>query len=104
MIEFKDFKHKDFGTIRSVTIHGISYFMAIDIGKALGYKNPEKAAEKYCSGTFLGITRLKTILKLDDTIRLIDHSDFKDKDHFRQWVEAIYRNDFQKGSLYEEDT
>lgn len=46
--ELKTFNHEQFGKIRTVMIKGKIMFMATDIAKALGYKNPRHAIINHC--------------------------------------------------------
>lgn len=46
--ELTVFNHELFGNIRTVMINGKIMFMATDIARALGYKNPRDAVIKHC--------------------------------------------------------
>ena len=41
MNKIQEFFNEKFGTVRTVTIDGVIYFVASDIARALGYKNPQ---------------------------------------------------------------
>lgn len=48
MSKIQEFFNKKFGTVRTVTIDGVVYFVGIDIAKSLGYSNAAKAVSKFC--------------------------------------------------------
>lgn len=47
-LEIKKFNHEMFGEIRTAIINGEMMFMATDVAKALGYKNPRHAVNAHC--------------------------------------------------------
>lgn len=48
MNRVKEFFNEHFGTVRTVTINNITYFVGIDIAKSLGYSNATKAISSHC--------------------------------------------------------
>lgn len=42
MNKIKEFFSKKFGSVRSIEIDGMIYFIGVDIAKALGYANASK--------------------------------------------------------------
>lgn len=48
MSKIKEFFNEKFGTVRTVEINGVVHFVASDIAKSLGYKNPQKAIRDHC--------------------------------------------------------
>ncbi len=42
-MEIKIFENAEFGSVRTVDIDGVVYFVAKDVAKILGYSNPQKA-------------------------------------------------------------
>ena len=42
------FKSNEFGEVRTIELNNKPYFVAIDITKSLGYKNPNKAVKDHC--------------------------------------------------------
>ena len=43
----KVFTHESFGKLRVVVIDGVIYFVAVDVARALGYQNPQRAIRSY---------------------------------------------------------
>lgn len=48
MNELQTFINKKFGSVRIISVDDKPYFVANDIAKALGYKNPSDATNKHC--------------------------------------------------------
>ena len=48
MNKIKEFFSKKFGSVRSIEIDGMVYFIGVDIAKALGYANASKAVSTHC--------------------------------------------------------
>ena len=48
MNKIQEFFNEKFGTVRTITIDDVIYFVASDIARALGYKNPQKAIRDHC--------------------------------------------------------
>ena len=48
MNKIQEFFNEKFGTVRTITIDGVIYFVGIDIAKSLGYSNAAKAVSKFC--------------------------------------------------------
>lgn len=44
------FNSNEFGEIRTVTIDGKPYFVAVDVATALGYATPRDAISRHCKG------------------------------------------------------
>ena len=54
------FKKEEFGEVRAITIEGEPFFIASDIARALGYKDPKDAIATYCkSGKVAKCTDVK---------------------------------------------
>lgn len=92
MNKIKEFMNEKFGTVRTVTINGVIYFVASDIAKALGYKNPQKAIRDHCkrvNDSFIpsngGEQKAKVITK-SDIYRLIVRSKLESADEFESWI------------------
>lgn len=90
--KIKEFISKKFGHVRTVIIDGTVYFVGIDITKALGYSNPQKAIRDHCKGvneTFIpskgGRQKAKVINK-SDIYRLIIRSKLPDAEEFETWI------------------
>lgn len=92
MSKIQEFFNEHFGTVRTVQIDGIVYFVASDIAKALGYKNPQKAIRDHCKRvnesfipTAQGQQKAKIITK-SDIYRLIVRSKLESADEFETWI------------------
>lgn len=48
MSNLQVFQNNEFGEIRTLLINNIPYFVATDIAKVLGYKNPRDAVNRHC--------------------------------------------------------
>ena len=92
MNKIQEFFNEKFGTVRTVTIDGVVYFVASDIARALGYKNPQKAIRDHCkrvNESFIpsngGEQKAKVITK-SDIYRLIVRSKLESADEFESWI------------------
>lgn len=92
MNKIQEFFNEKFGTVRTVTIDGVVYFVASDIARALGYKNPQKAIRDHCkrvNESFIpsngGEQKAKVIIK-SDIYRLIVRSKLESADEFESWI------------------
>lgn len=99
MNKIKEFWNKKFGTVRTVNINDVIYFVGIDIAKALGYVNERKAIMTHCknpiktdievmsqSGTSARKTQRMLCVTKSDIYRLIVRSKLNDIDEFESWV------------------
>lgn len=92
MNKIQEFFNEKFGSVRIVTINEEVYFVAADIAKALGYKNPQKAIRDHCkrvNESFIpsngGEQKAKVICK-SDIYRLIVRSKLSTADEFESWI------------------
>lgn len=92
MNKIKEFFNEKFGTVRTITIDNVTCFVATDIAKSLGYKNPQKAIRDHCkrvNEAFIpsngGKQKAKIIAK-SDIYRLIVRSKLESADDFESWV------------------
>ena len=92
MSKIQKFFNEKFGTVRTVFIDGKVCFVASDIAKALGYKNPQKAIRDHCkrvNESFIpsngGEQKTKVICK-SDIYRLIVRSKLESADEFESWI------------------
>lgn len=92
MGKIQEFFNEKFGTVRTVVIDGVVYFVASDIARALGYKNPQKAIRDHCkrvNESFIpsngGEQKAKVITK-SDIYRLIVRSKLESADEFESWI------------------
>jgi anti-repressor protein len=59
------FKNNQFGEVRVVEVDGKTYFVGIDVAKALGYTNPRKAINDHCRGVTKRYIGVETGVKSD---------------------------------------
>lgn len=86
------FNSSEFGEIRTVTIGGKPYFVAVDVAAALGYATPRDAISRHCKGvvkrdtpTSSGIQQMSYINE-GDLYRLIMKSKLPSAEKFESWV------------------
>lgn len=109
MSKIKEFFNEKFGTVRTVEINGVVYFVASDIAKSLGYKNPQKAIRDHCkrvNESFIpsngGEQKAKVIAK-SDIYRLIVRSKLDSAEEFESWVfDEILPTVERTGGYFEE--
>ena len=89
------FESPQFGRVRTIQIEGKPYFVASDIAKCLGYKEPHKAVQRHCRyGMKHTIphpqSKTKTlevnVIPEGDIYRLVVHSELPDAEKFESWV------------------
>ena len=109
MSKIQEFFNKKFGTVRTVTIDGVVYFVASDIARALGYKNPQKAIRDHCkrvNESFIpsngGEQKAKVITK-SDIYRLIVRSKLESADEFESWIFDEIMPTIEKTGAYIEE-
>ena len=83
---------KEFGSVRTVTKDGKTYFVGNDVAKALGYSETAKAIRTHCKGvsemdipTNGGIQTMKMITE-GDIYRLVIKSQLPQAEKFESWV------------------
>lgn len=86
------FKNEQFGEVRWTKINNKDYVVAIDIAKALGYKNPNDAITRHCKGyvkhavpTNSG-TQQMNVIPEGDIYRLAAKSELPGADEFEKWI------------------
>lgn len=109
MNKIQEFFNEKFGTVRTVTIDGVVYFVASDIARALGYKNPQKAIRDHCkrvNESFIpsngGEQKAKVIAK-SDIYRLIVRSKLESADEFESWIFDEIMPTIEKTGAYIEE-
>ena len=109
MGKIQEFFNENFGTVRTVTIDGVIYFVASDIARALGYKNPQKAIRDHCkrvNESFIpsngGEQKAKVITK-SDIYRLIVRSKLESADEFESWIFDEIMPTIEKTGAYIEE-
>lgn len=92
MNKIQEFFNEKFGTVRTITIDGVVYFVASDIARALGYKNPQKAIRDHCkrvNESFIpsnGGEQKANVITKSDIYRLIVRSKLESADEFESWI------------------
>ena len=83
---------KEFGSVRTVTKDGKTYFVGNDVAKALGYSETAKAIRTHCKGvsemdipTNGGVQTMKMITE-GDIYRLVIKSQLPQAEKFESWV------------------
>ena len=109
MGKIQEFFNEKFGTVRTITIDGVVYFVASDIARALGYKNPQKAIRDHCkrvNESFIpsngGEQKAKVITK-SDIYRLIVRSKLESADEFESWIFDEIMSTIEKTGAYIEE-
>ena len=109
MGKIQEFFNEKFGTVRTITIDGVVYFVASDIARALGYKNPQKAIRDHCkrvNESFIpsngGEQKAKVITK-SDIYRLIVRSKLESADEFESWIFDEIMPTIEKTGAYIEE-
>ena len=92
MNELQIFNNEDFGSVRTITKEGKTYFVGNDVAKALGYSETAKAIRTHCKGvsemdipTNGGIQTMKMITE-GDIYRLVIKSKLPQAEKFESWV------------------
>lgn len=93
MNELEIFKNEEFGEIRTVEQNGQIFFVANDIAKVLGYKNPSDATNKHCRNAIMvwgsdsiGRRQEFKMIPESDLYRLIISSKLPSAEKFEKWV------------------
>lgn len=109
MSKIQEFFNEKFGTVRTAVIDEVIYFVASDIARALGYKNPQKAIRDHCkrvNESFIpsngGEQKAKVITK-SDIYRLIVKSKLDTADKFETWVFDEIMPTIEKTGAYIEE-
>lgn len=90
--ELQIFNNEEFGSVRTVTKDGKTYFVGNDVAKALGYSETAKAIRTHCKGvsemdipTNGGVQTMKMITE-GDIYRLVIKSQLPQAEKFESWV------------------
>ena len=93
MNELEIFKNEEFGEIRTVEQNGQIFFVANDVAKVLGYKNPSDATNKHCRNAIMvwgsdsiGRRQEFKMIPESDLYRLIISSKLPSAEKFEKWV------------------
>ena len=92
MNELQIFNNEEFGSVRTITKDGKTYFVGNDVAKALGYSETAKAIRTHCKGvsemdipTNGGVQTMKMITE-GDIYRLVIKSQLPQAEKFESWV------------------
>ena len=93
MNELQTFMNQKFGSVRIMKVEDKPFFVANDIAKALGYKNPSDATKKHCKKAImvwgsdsLGRQQEFKVIPEGDIYRLITRSKLPSAEEFEMWV------------------
>lgn len=108
--EIKNFVNEQFGTIRTIVIDDMPWFVAVDVAAALGYANPRKAVLDHCKGvtkrdtpTSSGVQQMSYINE-GDLYRLIMKSKLPSAEKFENWVMNEVLPSIRKHGIYATDS
>ena len=87
------FKNDRFGEVRVVEIEGKTYFVGIDVTRALGYKNVNDAISRHCRGYVKhavpdsqGFNQMTNVIPEGDVYRLAAKSELPGAEEFESWI------------------
>lgn len=118
MNKIQEFFNEKFGTVRTITIDGVIYFVGIDIAKSLGYSNAAKAVSTHCkraiksdidvssqNGNAHKARKFQEMLVItkSDIYRLIVRSKLESADEFESWIFDEIMPTIEKTGAYIEE-
>ena len=118
MNKIQEFFNEKFGTVRTITIDGVIYFVGIDIAKSLGYSNAAKAVSTHCkraiksdidvssqNGNAHKARKSQEMLVIckSDIYRLIVRSKLESADEFESWIFDEIMPTIEKTGAYIEE-
>jgi prophage antirepressor-like protein len=87
------FKNSQFGEVRVTEIDGKTYFVGIDVTRALGYKNVNDAVTRHCKGCVKhavldnnGVAQTMNVIPEGDIYRLAAKSELPGAEAFESWI------------------
>jgi prophage antirepressor-like protein len=99
------FNNQEFGQVRWIEIDNKPYAVAVDVARALGYKNTNDAVNRHCKGVvkhegvkFNGGT--PSLITESDVYRLITHSELPGAEKFESWVFDEILPSIRKTGMY----
>lgn len=102
-----NFEHNE---VRTFLENDVPYFVANDVAKTLGYKNPSKATNDHCKKAIetwgndsLGRRQKFKIIPESDVYRLIIKSNLPSADKFESWVMEEVLPQIRKHGMYATD-
>lgn len=107
MANLQIFAFEGTNEIRTLLINDEPYFVANDIAKVLGYKNPSKATNDHCKKAIkawgndsLGRRQEFKVIPEPDMYRLIIKSNLPDAERFENWVMEEVLPTIRKHGMY----
>ncbi|WP_058634408.1 BRO-N domain-containing protein [Aureimonas ureilytica] len=107
------------GTVRTVTIDGVTWFVGKDVAARLGYSDPTNAMKQHCRGVVfhhpisdaLGREQKARVLSEADVLRLIVASKLPAAERFERWIFEVVLPEIRRtggfrpgGGVYSADT
>ena len=94
MSELQVFNHAEFGSVRTITVEGESYFVGKDVAEILGYSNTRKALADHVDEEDKGVTKCDTpggvqnltVINESGLYSLILSSKMPTAKRFKHWV------------------
>jgi prophage antirepressor-like protein len=87
------FNNPKFGEVRVTEIDGKTYFVGIDVAKALGYADPKGAISRHCKGALIqrlsdsqGVPHDYLVISEGDIYRLAAKSQLPGAEAFESWI------------------
>ena len=103
----KIFQNSKFGDVRVIEVNGEPYFVANDVAKALGYKNPSDATNTHCKKAIvrrgsdsLGRRQDFKVIPEGDIYRLVIKSQLPGADEFESWIFDEVLPSIRKNGMY----
>ena len=118
MSKIQEFFNEKFGTVRTITIDGVVYFVGIDIAKSLGYSNAAKAVSTHCKKAIKSDIDVSSqngnahkarksqemlVITKSDIYRLIVRSKLESADEFESWIFDEIMPTIEKTGAYIEE-
>lgn len=104
------FQNSRFGDVRVLEVNDIPYFVANDVAKALGYKNPSDATNTHCKKSImtwgsdsLGRRQEFKVIPEGDIYRLVIKSQLPGAEEFESWIFDEVIPSLRKSGIYATD-
>ena len=111
MSELQVFNHAEFGSVRTITVEGESYFVGKDVAEILGYSNTRKALADHVDEEDKGVTKCDTpggvqdltVINESGLYSLILSSKMPNAKKFKRWVTSEVLPTIRRHGLYAMD-
>ena len=111
MSELQVFNHAEFGSVRTITVEGESYFVGKDVAEILGYSNTRKALADHVDEEHKGVTKCDTpggvqdltVINESGLYSLILSSKMPNAKKFKRWVTSEVLPTIRRHGLYAMD-